>query len=965
MTEARGGALRPAAEYPELSSNALAVLRKRYFLKDRVDHPVEDVDAFFQRVVRGVVDVELERGWSDAASHADLVDSMYDLLRGLRFVPNSPCLMNAGKPQGYAQMAACFVLPIEDDLRSIKTTDMHAAIIHQSGGGTGFNFSQIRPRGDFVRSSGGVASGPVSFMSMIDYSCGEIKQGGTRRGANMGILNVDHPDILDFITCKTQDGRIANFNISVGVTDAFMQAVRDDGDYELVNPRVRNSSDGADRTDPSAAARPRRLRARAVWDQLVDGAWLNGEPGMIFLDRLQRTNPTPDVAPQDTTNPCGEQPLLPYEACVLGSLNLNWHLSPDGTRIDWQALRRDVHLAIRFLDDMVEASNFPLAEIDAIVKHGNRRVGLGVMGWADLLFALGLAYDSPEAEALAGEVMHFVNDEARRASEELARARGAFPNFAGSSWDRQGHAPRRNATVTTIAPTGTISMIADAASGIEPLFALIFWKNVMRDGAAAAATTLRYVNPLFEDYARRHGFFSEALLDAVEANHGSLQITADTPADALPALARVPETARRIFVTAHDVTPEWHIRVQSAFQAHTENAVSKTINFPHEATRRDVERGYWMAYELGCKGVTVYRDGSRDLQVLTTSNSGDKTRRDAAAEPQAAAAAAPGVDGSAPPPEPAPTPAATVGGSAAAQSAPPPEPAVAGHSQANGHTPATGHGPANGRAAAPAPGAVNGHADRDHLPMAPMVERERPDQIHGTTTRIRTGCGPLFVTINEDDHGQPFETFATLGKAGGCAAAQTEAIGRLASLALRSGVPAAQVQQHLRGITCHRPAGYGPNRVLSCGDGIAQALARQLHVDNSNYVPMVDLQGEGTYTPPPNHPPAAPPPQAAAHRPPPAAVSGATAPSPAAPPPPPAAPSHAAPSHAAPRPAVSAAAIPAASAAAAPRNGHAAPAEGSASAQGFVGACPSCGSSQLHYAEGCVKCLSCGYSDCG
>ena len=309
---------------------------------------------------------------------------------------------------------------------------------------------------------------------------------------------------------------------------------------------------------------------------------------------------------------------------MLGSLNLNWHLTNDRTRIDWNALRRDVHLSVRFLDDMVEASNFPLEEIDAIVKHGNRRVGLGVMGWADVLFYLGLPYDSPEAEALASDVMRFINEEGRRASEALASARGAFPNFTNSAWDRRGHSERRNATVTTIAPTGTISMIADASSGIEPLFALIFWKNVMRDSDDNAATTLRYVNPIFESYARRRGFFSEELVDAIEANHGSLRITDETPADARGVLEQVPESARRIFVTAHDVPPEWHIRIQSAFQAQTENAVSKTINFPHEATREDVERGYLRAYELGCKGVTVYRDGSRDYQVLTTSDSGDK-----------------------------------------------------------------------------------------------------------------------------------------------------------------------------------------------------------------------------------------------------------------------------------------------------------------------------------------------------
>ena len=864
-----------AAAWPAVSDNALAVLKKRYFLKDRVDHPIEDVDQFFERVTRGVIDIERERAWVDDAAHRRLFGDMFGLLRGLRFVPNSPCLMNAGKPGGYAQLAACFVLPIEDDLRGIKTTDMNAAIIHQTGGGTGFNFSRIRPRGDFVRSSGGVASGPVSFMSMIDFSCGEIKQGGTRRGANMGILNVDHPDIQDFIRCKTKDGRISNFNISVGVTDAFMAAVEADTDYDLVNPRT-----GTTHVDPVTEA-PARASAPGIWRELVDGAWLNGEPGMIFLDRLERTNPTPAVARQDTTNPCGEQPLLPYEACVLGSLNLTKHLTADGRAIDWGALRRDVRLSIRFLDDMVEASNFPIEEIDDIVKRGNRRVGLGLMGWADILFTLGIAYDSPEAEELGERVMQCITEEGRRASEALAVARGAFPNFEGSLWDMQGHAPRRNATVTTIAPTGTISMIADSSSGIEPLFALIFWKNVMRDGDDNAATSLRYVNPQFEQYAREHGFFSDELLDAITDNHGSLRITAHTPEAARQTLATVPAEARRLFVTAHDVSPEWHIRVQAAFQRHTENAVSKTINFPHEATREDVERGYRLAYTLGCKGVTVYRDGSRDLQVLTTSNAGDQTRRDDAPAEEAPAAAAPSTNGHAP--APAPT------------------------ESANGHH-------------APVPAPVPPAAAPEPLPMVAAQERERPDQIRGTTTRIRTGCGPLFVTVNDDDRGSPFELFATLGKAGGCAAAQTEAIGRLVSLALRSGAPVDTVHNHLRGITCHRPTGFGPTRVLSCGDAIAQVVALRMTSQPEGYVPMVDLQGEGTYAPPSvtlegdrsQHMPATglQPNQASAGR---------------------------------------------------------ADAQPTMSATGtsFAGACPSCGSSHLVSAEGCLKCISCGYSDCG
>ncbi|MBM4436870.1 MAG: adenosylcobalamin-dependent ribonucleoside-diphosphate reductase [Actinobacteria bacterium] len=892
-----------------MSENALAVLRKRYFLKDRVDHPTEDVDAFFQRVVGGVVKVERERGWVDGDAYRQICDDAYGLLRGLRFVPNSPCLMNSGKPEGYAQMAACFVLPIEDNLRSIKTTDMNAALIHQSGGGTGFNFSTIRPRGDFVRSSGGVASGPVSFMSMIDHSCGEIKQGGTRRGANMGILNVDHPDILNFIACKAQDGKIANFNISVGVTDAFMRAVEADEPYDLVNPRT-----GAVYSDP-ATGEARRMRARDVWDKLIEGAWLNGEPGVIFLDRIRATNPTPAVGAQDTTNPCGEQPLLPYEACVLGSLNLNAHLDTDRSAIDWQALRRDVHLAIRFLDDMVEASNFPLPEIDAIVKRGNRRVGLGVMGWADILFALGVRYDSPQAEALARRVMRFINDEARRASEALAEIRGPFPNWEGSRWSSEGHRPRRNATVTTIAPTGTISMIADCSSGIEPLFALIFWKNVMRDGDDGKATSLRYLNPVFERFARAQGLCRDALIDAIEANHGSLCPNDTTPAAARAVLEGVPAAAREVFVTAHDIPPDGHIRTQAAFQEHCENAVSKTINFTHAATRADVARGYWQAYRTGCKGVTVYRDGSRVLQVLTTS-----------ATPESAVAAAEAVErsnGHAPatPPSNGNGHARTASNGKDADFAITAKPRLlpegeARESVSGSHPlPEGDEPPVAGRRGR----VMEGHAAPtpmdERLPVVAAITRERPDEMHGATARIRTGCGPLFVTINDDARTQPFEVFATLGKAGGCAAAQTEAIGRMVSLALRSGVALEEVHKHLRGITCHRPAGIGPARVLSCADGIAQVIARRLHTQSDGFVPLVDLQGQGTYTPleAPLPPPAVPVLLSAGQT----AVGGPVY------------------------------------------------QEMQASSSTFVGACPNCGGNQLFHAEGCVKCVSCGYSDCG
>ncbi len=828
---------------PTITDNALRVLKQRYFLKGAVDHPTEDVEQFFRRVVHGVIDAEVAAGWTSAEEAEKVENSAYQLLRGLRFIPNSPCLMNSGKPQGYNQMAACFVLPVEDSLRSIKQADFDAALIHQSGGGTGFNFSKIRPRGDFVRGSGGVASGPVSFMSVIDYSCGEVKQGGTRRGANMGILNVEHPDILEFIHCKNEDGRISNFNISVGISDTFVQAVDRGGEYDLINPRT-----GKVHIEPTTGEE-QRLKATDVWNELIESAWLNGEPGIIFLDRIKSTNPTPAVGEQDTTNPCGEQPLLPYEACVLGSIRLSAYVTPEQA-IDWDFLRDDLLLSIRFLDDMVEASSFPLEAIDQIVKHGNRRVGLGVMGWADMLYQLKIPYNSEQAVQLAEQVMEFINDECRLASEELAAARGPFPNWEKSVWHARGDRPRRNATVTTIAPTGTISMIAAASGGIEPQFALVYWKNVMRN-SENEATSLRYLNQIFEEYAIEHEFYGEDLIEAIEANHGSVRIGSDTPESAAKVLQRVPLEARDIFITAHDVSPEAHIRMQAAFQRHTENAVSKTINFPEGAAQQDIGDAYRLAYDLGCKGVTVYRDGSREFQVMTTS----ATERSPTVEPT--------------------------------------EPAE---------------------------------------PVAPgtAAYRERPKMVSGTTSAVPTGCGDLFVTLNDDEEGNPFEAFATLGKAGGCAAAQTEAIGRLISLALRSGLSADRVHRQLRGITCHRPIGVGPNRTLSCADAIAKAIAAKYLDNTGSYQPYVDAQGEGTYSE--------------------AGVTGE---------------------------------LPLGSST--PGDGD--PADSTPPAGPVVavqesmiaghemvpvydvaqerGACSTCGSSQMYFSEGCVTCVVCGFSECG
>jgi ribonucleoside-diphosphate reductase alpha chain len=821
---------------PQITDNALEVLKQRYFLKDAVDHPIEDVEQFFRRVVTGVIDSEMDAGWSTAEEVKQVTESAFLMLRGLRFMPNSPCLMNSGKPQGYNQMAACFVLPIDDSLRSIKQADFDAALIHQSGGGTGFNFSKLRPRGDFVRGSGGVASGPISFMSVIDYSCGEVKQGGTRRGANMGIINVDHPDIMEFIHCKNEDGRISNFNISVGITDAFMDSVGKGQEYDLINPRT-----GKVHVEPTTG-KEQRLLATDVWNELIQSAWLNGEPGIIFLDRIRRTNPTPNVEEQNTTNPCGEQPLLPYEACVLGSIKLNAYITPDN-EIDWDFLRNDLHLSIRFLDDMVEASSFPLEAIDQIVKHGNRRVGLGVMGWADMLYELEIPYNSEAAVALAEKMMGFINDECRVASEELAAIRGPFPNWEHSIWHERGDKPRRNATVTTIAPTGTISMIANASGGVEPQFALVYWKNVMRN-SENEATSLRYLNKSFEDYAIKHEFYGEDLIEAIEANHGSIRIGPDTPDGAMKVLQRVPLEARDIFITAHDVSPEAHIRMQAAFQQHTENAVSKTINFPNNAVAGDIEDAYRLAYDLGCKGVTVYRDGSRQFQVMTTSD-------------------------------------------------------------------------------------VEGEAESDPEQISTpgtAIYRDRPKMVSGTTSAVPTGCGDLFVTLNDDEDGNPFEAFATLGKAGGCAAAQTEAIGRLISLALRSGLSAEKVQRQLRGITCHRPFGIGPNRTLSCADAIGKAIAAKYLDNTGSYQPYIDAQGEGTYT------------EDAQPK------SSSTDSNKR--------------KDSSPRPNGAVIAVQESMIA----GREMVPVYDVAQEQG---ACPTCGGSQMYFSEGCVTCVVCGFSECG
>jgi len=697
----------------ELSKNALTVLEKRYLRRDNSGKPIETPADMFRRVADTIAAADAK---FDKKSDVKAVsETFYRMMTSFEFLPNSPTLMNAGRELG--QLSACFVLPVGDSMDEIFDAVKYTALIHKSGGGTGFSFSRLRPANDVVSSTTGISSGPISFMRVFDVATETIKQGGTRRGANMGILRVDHPDIMDFIMCKADQTHLNNFNISVGLTEKFMQAVEHDEEYELINPRDKK---------PCGS-----LNARKVFQRIVKQAWENGEPGIIFLDRLNRDNPTPLVGEIESTNPCGEQPLLPYESCNLGSINLGKFVK-DGA-IDWNRLKNVIHSSVHFLDNVIEVNNYPLPQIHDMT-HSNRKIGLGVMGWADMLIMLGVAYCSEEAVKLGKKIMKFIKDEGYQASQELAKKRGAFPNFKGSTFDKKGAAPMRNATITTIAPTGTISIIANASSGVEPLFAVSYIRTVMDNNV------LVEVNPIFEQIAKERGFYSVELMRKI-AEHGSVH-----------GLDEVPSDIQDIFVTAHDIKPNDHIQMQSAFQLYTDNAVSKTVNFPNTATIEDVENVYMLAYQTGCKGVTIYRDGSRDMQVLSTAGK----KEDAT-----------------------------------------PLEAVATFSD-----------------------------DKK------AIKRERPKALRGWTYQMQTGCGPLYITVNEDSNGL-FELFTTMGKAGGCAASQSEAIGRMVSLAWRSGIQARQVVKQLLGISCHCPSGFGENRILSCADAVAKAI--QSHMMENGY----------------------------------------------------------------------------------------------------------------------------------
>ena len=562
----------------KLSENAVKVLEKRYLEKDENGNLLEDCEGMFRRVAKAIASADAT--YTDEKGLAVIEQEFYDMMANLEFLPNSPTLMNAGRPLG--QLSACFVLPIEDTMEGIFESIKNAALIHKSGGGTGFSFSRLRAKGSAVNSTGGVASGPISFMKVFNAATEAVKQGGTRRGANMGILRIDHPDIMEFISCKSDNSEITNFNLSVGITEDFMKAVEHNLEYELLDPKTKK---------PVA-----KLNAKEVFDIIVEMAWKNGEPGIIFLDRLNRDNVTPKLGEIESTNPCGEQPLLPYEACNLGSINLYNMLDDSHKGLDFEKLENTVRKSVRFLDNVIEVNKYPLPEIDKMTR-GTRKIGLGVMGWADTLCALGVAYNSQAAIDLADKVMSFISNTALKASQDLAELKGVFPFYEDSIYAQKG-IKMRNATTTTIAPTGTLSLIAGVSSGIEPIFAISYIRNVMDN------SELVEVNPVFKGAALSGNFYSDELMKKI-ARVGTVKN-----------MNEVPQNVQDIFVTAHDVLPEWHVKMQAAFQRHTDNAVSKTVNLSHDATTDDVREVFTLAYKTQCKGVTIYRDGSRDLQVL-------------------------------------------------------------------------------------------------------------------------------------------------------------------------------------------------------------------------------------------------------------------------------------------------------------------------------------------------------------
>lgn len=694
----------------ELSHSARVVLEKRYLKKNERGLAVETAEDMFRRVADNIAGIEYNYGKTKEEVE-ELASRYFTLMARMEFLPNSPTLMNAGRD--LQQLSACFVLPIEDSMESIFEAIKQTALIHQSGGGTGFSFSALRPANDPVASTGGIASGPISFMKVFNATTDVVKQGGTRRGANMGILSVDHPDILEFITAKDERGALNNFNLSVAITEEFMKAVEEGKSYPLVNPR--------------SGKTVRKLKAKDVFDLIVEMAWRSGEPGIIFIDRINRDNPTPHLGRIESTNPCGEQPLLPYESCNLGSINLVKMVSYKRgyPEVDYERLGYVVNTAVRFLDDVIDANRYPFQKIEQMTR-GNRKIGLGIMGFADLLINLGISYNSNAALETAENVMKFIKDKAVIASEALAGERGVFPKWEGSVYDKDGGRRIRNATLTTIAPTGSISIIANASSGVEPLFALSFVREIL-DGEK-----LIEVHPIFEKVAKMEGFYTPELMKTI-AQKGSLK-TIDV----------IPQEIKNLFVTSHDIEPEWHVKMQAAFQKYTDNAVSKTVNFPFEATRDKIRDVFMLSYKEGCKGITIYRYGSRDRQVLNIQEETKKT----------------------------------------------PIKKIVSQLSENRRT----------------------------------IPRPRPSITTGTTEKVGIGCGNLYVTVNSDDV-NICEVFTQTGKGGGCPS-QSEAVGRLVSIALRADIDLNSILSQLKGIRCVSCIRRANVKVLSCPDAIARIIEK-------------------------------------------------------------------------------------------------------------------------------------------
>ena len=839
----------PPATPATLSQNARTVLEKRYLVKDKSGKPVETPEDMFWRVATVVAEADRRYGASDEQV-TEAANRFYELMTQRRFEPNSPTLMNAGRPLG--QLSACFVLPVDDALSNGSTgiydTLRSMALIHQSGGGTGFSFSRLRGKGSMVRSTTGVASGPISFMNLYDASTDAVKQGGTRRGANMGILRVDHPDILEFIACKEDLTKVVNFNISVGVTDKFMQALEANGAYDLVDPVTKKVTG--------------TLNANDVWDKMIEGAWRTGEPGVFFIDEANRYNPVPHLGSYEATNPCGEQPLLAYDVCNLGSVNVGYYV--ENGAMNWDAFAKDIHLSTRFLDNIIDVNKYPLPEIDALAKR-IRRIGLGVMGFADALIRLGIAYDTPEGVEFGRKVMEFLDVEGKKESERLAKERGAFPEWAQSIWGPDNSAARdasgerirpmqmlRNCNVTTVAPTGTISIIAGCSSGLEPLFAVAFMRN-------QAGVMMPDVNEDFVAIAKAEGWYSDALMEKI-AKTGSVEHH------------EVPAKWQKVFVTANAIAPEWHIRMQAAFQENCDSAISKTTNFAHTATRDDVRTIYTMAWRAKCKGVTVYRDGSRDGQVLSTgATEAAKAERVGGGADKAAAAESKREIGE------------LAGQLAEAQAE-------------------------NDRLKK-----LLFDAEAENLQR--RQKRARPDLLRGTTIRKQTPLGVMFVNVTEDDKGQPFEVFINLGKAGGSAMADAEALGRLISLSLRSGIPMAEIHRQLRGISSDRAVGLGPNKIMSMPDAVGLAIEEWQRAKQGVQQELLTSSIETpAVAPTMTHAPT--PQQQVVVR----SSSGMME--------------------------------------------QVAMFESVHSGDAFIGTCPDCGS-QLEFAEGCVKCHVCGFSECG